>query len=389
MYNIQKQININEKYNKNFENIYNAIYNNNIDELIKLIDELIKNKNNKYKYLDYLLNPNIYKYVKIPNNFPLSTVTFQLHNIVKTKTNKKGNIGILFNPFFLYTDSLYNNTTVSNNTNFYNNNGTYYNFNYINNNKDKNWDNFYTILYLSTLSINNSDSSDELYNIYWYPYNINQNVKYFSSYRLVSSEIVVKYIGPEIESSGSFYGCVLNNDNNYINGFIANIIQNDGNISVNYNEYVNLHNIEYNKLNIVYNSYYYKQIKCNEGIKLIYYPIDNTFEEFIKPLNINDLYYYYNRNDDIRYSLLCKQNYKNNFNFLIIGNDLPFNDNKEYIQIEIICNFECFTKTEYLNYMPNNLNNINLNINEKNDIINLINKNNIFKADENTFLNIN
>ena len=39
--------------------------------------------------------------------------------------------------------------------------------------------------------------------------------------------------------------------------------------------------------------------------------------------------------------------------------------------------------------MPNNLNNINLNVNEKNDIINLINKNNIFKADENTFLNIN
>lgn len=100
MYDIQKQININEKYNQNFENIYNAIYNNNIDKLIQLIDELIKNKNNKYKYLDYLLNPNIYKYVKIPNNFPLSTVTFQLHNIIKTKTNAKGNIGILFNPFF-------------------------------------------------------------------------------------------------------------------------------------------------------------------------------------------------------------------------------------------------------------------------------------------------
>ena len=39
--------------------------------------------------------------------------------------------------------------------------------------------------------------------------------------------------------------------------------------------------------------------------------------------------------------------------------------------------------------MPNNLTNINLSLSEKNNIINMIKKNNIFKSNENTFLHIN
>ena len=387
MDNIKKNIEENSNYEQEFEDIYKAIYNNDIDNLIKLIENLIKNKNNKYKYLDYLLNPSIYKYVKIPNEFSLPTTTFQLHNIIKTKTNTKGNIGILFNPFFLYNKEL-NNNSISDNTKFYNNDGKYYDYKYIKDHDGQDFTNFYAVLYLSSLSINNSDieNENELLDKYWYPYNINQNIEYFNSYRLVSSEINIKYIGPELESSGSFYGCILNNKSNYINGSISYINEDQDLIN---DEYTNIHNIECSELNIIYNSYYYKQTKCSEGIKLIYYPIDNSFEEFIAPLNVNNLYYYNNENEDIKSTLICKQNYKNNFNFLIIGNDLPFNDAKNYIQIEIICNFEAFFKTEYLNYMPNNLTNINLSLSEKNNIINMIKKNNIFKSNENTFLHIN
>ena len=67
---------------------------------------------------------------------------------------------------------------------------------------------------------------------------------------------------------------------------------------------------------------------------------------------------------------------------------MPPNIDKKQIQIEIICNFECFFKPEYANYISPNQTNIKLSKKEKNDVINIINKNNIFNANENTFLNI-
>ena len=390
-----KEYNI-EYYENLFKKLYQAIFNNDIDLLINIINLIITNKYNKYIYLDYLLNPDIYKYVKIPGKIILPTSSFQLHKIIKIKTNTKGNIGIIFNPFFIYDYRFYNINYYNNDNNnmvFYSNNGESYKYSYIkDHSSEKNWENWYSFIYLSSLLINNSDDDNNIFGNNWMPIDIQQYQKIHTKYRLVSSEIIVRYIGPEIESSGSFYGAIINNNNNkYINSCMARI--DSGLLSYNI-EYINNTNCQlknYNNLSMIYNSYYYKQTKCNEGIKLIYYPLDNSYEEFINRIHPKDIYYYHSEdeNEEIKDFLQAKYNYRNGFNFMIIGNDLPYNENKDYIQIEIICNFETFLYSTYLNYIPYNQTNINLSDNEKKDILNIIKNNNIFKANENTFLNIN
>ena len=404
--NINNEFN-NEYYQDLFKQIYLAIYDNNINLLIKLIEKTIEHNNNKYIYLDYLLNPSIYKYVKIPSIIKLPTYSIQLHKIVDYNVNEDGNIGVMFNPFFLYDDNLYNYDNYNNRNKlpFYNNNGDKYTYQYIINNPEKkNWNDFYTTLFLSSLSINTSTplppyTQDEtiLLGDTWYPININQETNIISSYRLVSAEIIVRYTGPETEASGNFYGAIIQSSNNYINGNIGFLYyddDDDSNLipgavpSLEFDGSTKCNLDKFNKLDTLYSSYYYKQKKCNEGIKLVYFPLDNSDEEFIPLLNQNNLYYYNVFKEYYINYLLCKKNYNDKFNFLIIGTNLPPNIDKKQIQIEIICNFECFFKPEYANYISPNQTNIKLSKKEKNDVINIINKNNIFNANENTFLNI-
>ena len=407
-------------YNNLFNQLYLAIYNNNIDLLIQLINELLENKNNKYEYLNYLLNPSIYKYIKIPNKIKLPTTSFQIHRIIKTKANEEGNIGILFNPFFIYDDDLIgdNNKNYINDTEFmhtkedmifYNNKGEKHTYKEVINQPDKNWEGYYAIRELSSLYINTFSIpyTDELYNnigdIYfnpgsWNPININQKTKLFTSYRLVSAEIIVKYINSDSNASGSFYGGILNDEKKYLGGYIY-YLENydvpgepaptpgtveDIEIQKLYNESMSANTTSNLTLSNLYNLYYHKQTKCIEGIKLIYFPIDNSYEEFIPLLNYSNLEYL--TEYPAYYFLIAKKNYKYGFNFFIIGNKLPANCD---IQIEISCNFEAFYKTKYLNHIPINQTNIQLSNDEKNKIINIINNNNIFKANEDTFLNIN
>ena len=422
--------NIFNKYDKNFYNdlfkqIYQAIYNNDIHLLIKLINELLKDKNNKYIYLNYLLNPDVYKYIKIPNNILLPTSSFQLHRIIKTNTGEKGNICILFNPFFLYDNNLIgmNNYNYDNDVEinplkqkmfFYNNDGKKCLYQEVIDNPDNNWNGFYAIRNLSTLLVNTDSTVDSsgigdyydnhnnlrFNNDSWIAFDINQKTSFFTSYRLVSAEIIIKYTGPELNASGIFHGSIINDDRRYLGGNIYYLENDDnddpaptpGTIPPIEIQKLFIDNNASNTINelssySIYNTYYYKQTKCNEGIKLIYYPIDNTYEEFVPLLNYSNLEYI--TQYPIYYYLLCKKNYRSGFNFFIIGNDLPININKDYLQIEIICNFEAFYKTEYLNHMPYNQTNITLSNEEKNDVINILKNNNIFKANENTFLNIN
>ena len=80
-------------------NIYNSIYKHDIDKIINSINNLIKQKKIKNNYLNSLLNPDIYKYSKIPSLIPVPTCSFHIHNYVDIDTTS-GKIAIIFNPFF-------------------------------------------------------------------------------------------------------------------------------------------------------------------------------------------------------------------------------------------------------------------------------------------------
>ena len=63
------------------------------------------NQRQEYNYLDNLLHPEKCKNVKIPSPIPVPSCAFQLHNSITVSTNSSGNLGIVFNPFFLASNT--------------------------------------------------------------------------------------------------------------------------------------------------------------------------------------------------------------------------------------------------------------------------------------------
>ena len=66
--------------NRNILNeLYKSIKYNDIHGLIRILQKIIEYKDNKNKYLNEILYPEIYKYTKIPSLIPLPSCSFQLY----------------------------------------------------------------------------------------------------------------------------------------------------------------------------------------------------------------------------------------------------------------------------------------------------------------------
>ena len=57
------------------------------------------------EYLDALVKPEFAKGCKIPTNIPVPSSSFQLHNSIAFTPNANGHAAIIFNPFFLSTNT--------------------------------------------------------------------------------------------------------------------------------------------------------------------------------------------------------------------------------------------------------------------------------------------
>ena len=123
---------------------------------------------------------------------------------------------------------------------------------------------------------------------------------------------------------------------------------------------------------------------------MVYFPPDNSYEEFISPLDIKNLYF--SKREVIgstraaaavEETLQAKNNYKNGFKFLIKTFDLPVNAG---INVDISCNYECIPNSLYLNVLPINATNFKLNLKNKKDIINIIKKKPILDLEENIII---
>lgn len=382
---------INKNYKTNIfnilNNIYKSIYNNDINELIRNIEELIKNKNEKYKYLNCLLNPDIYKYSKIPSLMPLPSCSFYIHNTFKFETNSEGYAIIMFNPFFLYNTRL---NTYNNDNNdksiFYNDNGKSVVWNDIKNIADstQKYKNWYSSEYFTSFLFTNDSSINGNTEVFsWEAVNIEQDIPpMYNQYRLVSTSVEVRYIGNNYDGSGLIGGAIiLENINKLFSKYYKILYNNDNTprISLNY-EYSDVS--KYSFLKKAYNSYFYKENSWNEGLKMVYFPIDNSYEEFINMTDRNTYNYnltgFYNQ-----LSPFIPYNGRNGFNFLIYVMDGPAPYRENY-KMDIYCNFECLPNAEYLSYMPTNVNNIyKINNKEKKEMINILQEKPIMKLTEN------
>ena len=356
---------------KKIKNIYNSIENKNKNEIINNINELINmNNDEKNEYYDALLHPENKKDVKIPSKLSIPTCTFQLHmnRIIAGK-----NFRLMFNPFFLYNKKY---VYPQNQNTYY---SSYGKFDYYGNLFNGNHRGYYIARYFtSMIEIYESTRGNGEYLIS--PIDIEQGIPpMYNQYRLVSACISLKYIGKADAANGMIGGAIITEESPFLNGKIFQMVLGETSAVVE----ANMRNDEFKKYynyNLVLNSTYHKQVNCVDGIRLLYFPIDNSYEEFVNVLEPNNIinvdYYKKGRDDTGGCYLKGDKNYKNGFNFYIytLNNfyDNPWDDELLRYKLDVYCNFECIPYTEYIKWLPLNINLNYINNNDKREIIELI-----------------
>ena len=311
-------------------NLLNKMYKALNGDIINLHDvknsiELLSKFNQKqeYCYLNNLLYPEKSKNVKIPSPIPVPSCAFQLHNCITLSTNSSGNIGVVFNPFFLSSNAFYEKTLSSDISGLPDVTGT---FNYF-----------------TTLWVNNNDSlSGSAADNGFRPFNIGQCIPpVYDQYRLVSASVVIKYIGRLDITSGVIGGAIVFDEDMHIGGGFtetggANYTTNNPNLA------------KYGNFDLAMDSFYHQENLTLEGIRELYFPIDNSYEEYFKLFN--DVLPTYTKIPGI-FSITAEDDYyKSGFNFFIYTLGAP--SNSACLKLDIYCNYECLPNAAFMNYLP-------------------------------------
>lgn len=329
----------------------------NLNDIYKQIDQIYKYKEiTSYEYLNNLLYPEKNKDVKVPNNMPLPSCTFQLKNQFKIRTNNKGNLVLCMNPFFLASESIY---------------GKVFEPTYppVPNEEIST----YTISELSSLWYNNAlDMDGSSPDNRWIPLDIGQVIPdVYSKYRLVSGVITMKYTGPLDEVQGTVGGSILLTNEKYLS---TRYKETDG-YDLLYDS-MNTYMADYTKLDYLRNGMYHIENPSIEGVRMLYFPPDKSYEEFKDLFNGKDMKIDYTYLDYYR-PIFSSPQYKDGFNwFLYAYNCRP---RAFDFEIEYILNFECLPAIKYINYIHTNTTLFGISAKEKKDIIEEIRKNAIKK----------
>lgn len=308
-------------------NLLNKMYKALNGDIINLHDvknsiELLSKFNQKqeYCYLNNLLYPEKSKNVKIPSPIPVPSCAFQLHNCITLSTNSSGNIAVVFNPFFLASNT--------------------FNQKIIGEGMQELTGKFN---YFTTLWVNNNDSlSGSAVDNGFRPFNIGQCIPaVYDQYRLVSASIVVKYIGRLDITSGVIGGAIVFDEDMHIGGGFTDTA------NTNYTT-GGVHLAKYGNFDLAMDSFYHQENLTLEGIRELYFPLDNSYEEYFKLFNDTLPTY-----DNIPGFFTVKAEddyYKSGFNFFIYTLGAP--SNSACLKFDIYCNYECLPNASFMNYLP-------------------------------------
>ena len=265
-----------DEYDKNFlsyiARLYEAINGEKIDfsKLKSTVDLLAKfNERQEFNYLNNLLHPEKCIGCKIPSPLPIPSCSFQLHNSVALKTNKNGCVAIYFNPFFLCKES----------NDFYHN--VYYNQNIPVEN-----DMTCGMEFCSSLFINNEGNLNGHQSVEeWKCVNMGQTIPaVYNQYRLVSASIVIKYVGRLDIASGVIGGAVLFDETRDIGARV--IVKDEAAVEPQIQEYKYYNRptflYKYGNFNLAQDAFYWHENQAIEGMRMLYFPLDNSYEEYLK-----------------------------------------------------------------------------------------------------------
>lgn len=307
---------------KKIKNLYDSLNEDKMDfDKIKNAVESLQAFNSKqeYNYLSNLLYPERCKGVKIPTPIPVPSCSFQLHNCITLSTNTSGNLGMFFNPFYLGNKSVmpYDTGIVREGETI-------------------------KLDWSSSLWVNNDDTlTGSATNNNWWPKNIGQDIPgVYDQYRLVSASLVVKYIGRLDIVSGVIGGAIIFDELNNV-GFH---MEGDGTAT-----YTAL--AKYGNFDLAMDSFYHQENLVLEGVRELYFPLDNSFEEYIKLNDFSHCTFNNGVESNIVASIQVPQDYyKSGFNFFIYVLGAPASS--ACFKVDIYCNFECLPNAQFLNYMP-------------------------------------
>lgn len=281
------------------------------------------NAENEYDYLNSLLHPENCKGVKIPSPIPVPSCAFQLHNTVTLSTNASGNLVFLFNPFFLYDTNL---------------NG-------------RQWDLYdgyaVTNQFASSFLLCNNDALDGRTEVpigNWTSVNIGQGIpSVYNQYRLVSASVVVRYIGRMDITSGVIGGAIIYDESLYpcLN------VTNESNVPI---KILNIGAIpKYGNFDLAMDSFYFQETNCVNGLREIYFPLDNTYEEYNKLVNSENQLTL--EPSGVQTNRRTFSNIgKNGFQQMVYVLGAP--PSSSCFKVDIFCNFETLPNASFLNYMP-------------------------------------
>lgn len=304
------------------------------------------NSRQEYNYLNNLLHPEKYKGVKIPTPIPVPSCSFQLHNCVTLRTNGSGNLALLFNPFFLC------NTNINNEIDYTLTVGDVPT-NYIVQPQN-----------MTTLWVNNNETlTGSAANYNWSPINIGQMLPpVYDQYRLVSASLVVKYIGRLDIASGVIGGAVIFDESKYL-GTNYKIRAESGGSSFDYSS-ENPDLAKYGNFDLAMDSFYHQENLTLEGMRELYFPLDNSFEEYTKTLDgtSTNIDGNFDTQPHLKFSV-DQDYYKSGFNWFVYVLGAPANSS--CFKVDIYCNYECLPNAEFLNYLPLSMNPIGVSSEDK------------------------
>ena len=316
---------------------------NEIEYLSKFIEY------NEYDYLNKLLYPEKDRIGKIPSLVPIPTTNFKYNFTEVIQANGSGTCFISFNPYFLANDAFLGKYSVP------------YSYVKMENNNPvivNRW--LYPSRFFSTYWVNNKPALTGEGDMFPqsnipFPKSADQVISnLYSKYRLVSGCLELRYIDTLESASGVIGGAITNESFPTIGCRYSPVTSATTPFSMelpNYPSYPMQDMLKYGNFNLIRQLPYSREKGILEGIRMLYYPLDNYYSEFTPIYNgagtkIDVLY---DPEDNVPSLFVDSSILKSGFNWLCYVQNGPA---YAKIKISICCNYECLLDPTYMDYIP-------------------------------------
>lgn len=286
------------------------------------------NKVNNYNYLRNLMCPERARGSKLPSQIPVPSCSFQMKNSITLTTNSSGNVALFMNPFFLANDTVIGTPSAIPGV-------------------DSGGDRWFAQFATSAWVNNNNSLTGMSANDQWSAVNLGQTLPpVYDQYRVVSASLTVKYIGRLDAVQGETGGAIFCEDVNTFGGKNST----DADMSPANTTTTKARGLsKFGIFDYAEDAVYSKRTSTLDGVRLLYFPLDNTYEEFSKVASGNDIEIDRDSTADWQEWIQVGKK-QNGFNWFFWCSGGPVNS--ACFRVDICINFECLPAASFLNYIP-------------------------------------